>query len=139
MFMMVVGFLFQISLYLFCFKLEFFCILYDFSMVCNVSLVFILMRMLWVFFSLIVQLYMKLHYDYFVQFVIGFYVDIFCIVLLIIMLFIYLFICCSTSYQGYSFAVQFVIDAFSFILVQIWRLVAKRQILWDYLNSNNFL
>ena len=40
-FMRVFGFLFWISLYLFCFKLGFLCILYDFSMVCNVGLVFI--------------------------------------------------------------------------------------------------
>ena len=40
-FMMVFGFLFWISLYLFCFKLGFFYILYDFSMVCNVGLIFI--------------------------------------------------------------------------------------------------
>ena len=39
--MVVAEFLFWISLYLFCFKLGFFCILYDFSMVCNVGLVFI--------------------------------------------------------------------------------------------------
>jgi len=40
-FMMVARFLFWISLYLFCFKLRFFCILYDFSMVFIVGLVFI--------------------------------------------------------------------------------------------------
>ena len=50
---------FWILLYLFCFKLGFFCILYDFPKICNVGLVFIWWEC-WGFLSLIVWLHMYL-------------------------------------------------------------------------------